>query len=73
MKILLEFNPNEDSIATPLLFAQAVIDYWYSEVDFTNRSEAVARANLSETAQHISCYLEAEADRTRAMKERCVI
>lgn len=64
MRIQIEFDSNENTTATPLLFAQAVIDYWYSEVGFMKKDEKIARANLSEVSQHLSCFLEAEAYRS---------
>lgn len=69
MRIQVEFNPIESNTATPLMFAQAVIDYWYSEVGFTKNEEKIARANLSEVSQHLSCFLEAEAYRSEMRKE----
>lgn len=64
MRIQIEFNPIEGNTATPLMFAQAVIDYWYSDVGFAKNEEKIARANLSEVSQHLSCFLEAEAYRS---------
>lgn len=68
MRIQIEFDPNESTAVTPLLFAQAVIDYWYSEVGFAKNDEKIARANISEVSQHLSCFLEAEAYRSEARR-----
>lgn len=60
MRIQIEFDPNENTAVTPLLFAQAVIDYWYSDVGFAKNDEIIARVNLRESARHIIEFLDAE-------------
>lgn len=70
MRILLEFNTNENPTATPLLFAQAVIDYWMGTGgnDFTVQGETIKRINLRETTRHVIEYLDAEECRLDTMR-----